>query len=51
MYRTFNMGIGMVAVVEAEAIDAAAAVLADAGETGATVIGEIIEGDRRVVYR
>ena len=51
MYRTFNMGIGMVAVAAPEQIDAAQAVLADAGETGAAVIGEIIAGDRQVVYR
>ena len=50
MYRTFNMGIGMVAVLPPEQIAAAEAVLADAGETAAPVIGEIIEGDRQVVY-
>ena len=50
MYRTFNMGIGMVAVVAPDALPAAQAALAAAGETGTAVIGEIIEGDNRVVY-
>ena len=51
MYRTFNMGIGMVAVVAPGQIDHAQAILADAGESGAAVIGEIIAGDREVIYR
>ena len=50
LYRTFNMGIGMVAVVAPDALPATEAVLAEAGETGTAVIGEIIEGDGRVVY-
>ena len=50
MYRTFNMGIGMVAVLAPDALAAAEAALAEAGETGTAVIGEIIEGDGRVVY-
>jgi len=50
MYRTFNMGIGMVAVLAADALPAAEAALAEAGETGTAVIGEIIEGDGGVVY-
>ena len=51
MYRTFNMGIGMVAVVAPDARPAAEAALAAAGESGTAVIGEIIKGDRSVVYR
>ena len=51
MYRTFNMGIGMVAVVAPAQIDHAQAILADAGESGAAVIGEIVAGDREVIYR
>ena len=50
MYRTFNMGIGMVAAVAPDALPAAEAALAEAGETGMAVIGEIIEGDGGVVY-
>ena len=50
LYRTFNMGIGMVAVVPPDALPAAEAVLAEAGESGTAVIGEIVEGDGRVVY-
>ena len=50
MYRTFNMGIGMVAVVAPDAVPAAEAALAEADETGTAVIGEIVEGDGRVVY-
>ncbi len=40
MLRTFNCGIGMAVVVAADAADAAAAVLAEAGET-VSVIGRI----------
>ena len=50
MYRTFNMGIGMVAVVAPDALPAAEAALGESGETRTAVIGEIIEGDDRVVY-
>ena len=50
MYRTFNMGIGMVVVLPSDALPAAQAALAAAGETGAVVIGEIIAGDSAVVY-
>ena len=51
MYRTFNMGVGMVAVVARDALPAAETALAEAGESGTAVIGEIVEGDRRVIYR
>ena len=50
MYRTFNMGIGMVAVVASESAAAARALLAEAGEPGAVPIGMVVEGDRQVVY-
>ncbi len=50
MYRTFNMGIGMVAVVAPGSVAAARAVLAEAGEPGAVSIGTVVEGDRQVVY-
>jgi phosphoribosylformylglycinamidine cyclo-ligase len=42
MHRVFNCGVGMVAIVPAESVDAALAALHDAGET-AWRIGEIVE--------
>ena len=51
LLRTFNCGIGMIAVVEADAVDAVSSILTDAGE-GVTVLGEVIpaQGEHRVVY-
>ena len=46
--RTFNMGIGMIAVVAAEDADAIAAQLRDAGE-GVSMIGAIEKGSEPVV--
>jgi phosphoribosylformylglycinamidine cyclo-ligase len=48
MYRTFNCGIGMVAILPAPSADAAVALLNARGET-ATVIGEVRQGGRGVV--
>jgi phosphoribosylformylglycinamidine cyclo-ligase len=48
MYRTFNCGIGMVAVVAPAEVDAALASLRASGET-ATVIGTVARGARGVV--
>ncbi|MEY4762867.1 MAG: hypothetical protein RLZZ200_2723 [Pseudomonadota bacterium] len=48
MYRTFNCGIGMVAVVAADKADAALALLRARGED-ASLIGEIRKGDRGCV--
>jgi phosphoribosylformylglycinamidine cyclo-ligase len=45
MHRTFNCGIGMVAIVPATTADAAHAALAAAGQP-ALVIGEVRSGDR-----
>src|SRR6202161_2638895 len=51
LLRTFNCGIGMIAVVEANDVEAVSSILADAGE-GVTVLGEVIpaQGEHRVVY-
>jgi phosphoribosylformylglycinamidine cyclo-ligase len=48
MYRTFNCGIGMVAIVPPAQADAAVQLLNARGET-ATVIGEVRRGTRGVV--
>ena len=45
MFRTFNMGIGMVIVTSLES----AHVILEAAE-GAVVIGEVVDGERQVVY-
>jgi phosphoribosylformylglycinamidine cyclo-ligase len=47
MYRTFNCGIGMVAIVPAERADAALELLAGRGEP-AQIIGEVRSGARGV---
>src|SRR5580693_5173760 len=51
LLRTFNCGIGMIAVVKADAVEAVTEILADAGE-GVTLLGEVIpaQGEHRVVY-
>jgi phosphoribosylformylglycinamidine cyclo-ligase len=48
MYRTFNCGIGMVAIVPSEHAQAAVNLLNSLGET-ASVIGEVRKGGRGVV--
>ena len=49
MYRTFNMGIGMCAVVSQSQAQEALELLADTGDQ-AWVIGEVVEGDGQVIY-
>ena len=49
MRRTFNCGVGMVAVVAAEDIDATIAALQAAGEN-AWQLGQIVSGDGEVQY-
>jgi len=49
MFRTFNMGIGLVLVVAREHADHCRAVLASLGET-AWIIGEVQAGSRGVEY-
>ena len=44
MYNTFNMGVGMVAVVPASQADTAVHVLRNNGED-AYILGEIAEGE------
>ncbi|HEX6750819.1 MAG TPA: phosphoribosylformylglycinamidine cyclo-ligase [Longimicrobium sp.] len=48
MFRAFNMGVGMIAVVAAERADAVVAHLRGAGET-AWVAGEIVPGEGKTV--
>jgi phosphoribosylformylglycinamidine cyclo-ligase len=48
MYRTFNCGIGMVAILPAQSAEAALALLNSHGET-ASLIGEVRHGARGVV--
>ncbi len=48
MFRAFNMGVGMVAVVAADVADAIAGALNAAGQT-AWIAGEIVPGERNVL--
>jgi phosphoribosylformylglycinamidine cyclo-ligase len=48
MFRAFNMGVGMVAVVAADDADAVVRALSAAGEQ-AWIAGEIVPGDGKVV--
>jgi phosphoribosylformylglycinamidine cyclo-ligase len=48
MFRTFNMGIGMIVVVPAQAAGEALSVLSDAGET-AYPVGGVVSGSGRVI--
>jgi phosphoribosylformylglycinamidine cyclo-ligase len=50
MYRTFNMGIGLIVVCAASDERRVIELLAAGGETGATRIGEIRSGGAGVVY-
>jgi len=45
MFNTYNMGVGMIVIVPREDVDKAIAAL----DCGAYVIGEIVEGDERVI--
>jgi len=51
LLRTFNCGIGMVAIVRADAVERVTEVLAESGESVA-LLGEVIPatGEQRVVY-
>jgi phosphoribosylformylglycinamidine cyclo-ligase len=50
MYRTFNMGIGMIIGCAPDDADRAALMLQSAGETRVHRIGRIVEGEPGVVY-
>ena len=47
MYNTFNMGVGMMVVVDKNDVDKTISAIAGAGEK-AFVIGEIKEGEKGV---
>lgn len=47
MFNTFNMGVGMILIVDGKDADRTLALLAEAGETG-RVIGRIADGDKGV---
>ncbi len=49
MYRTFNMGIGMVLVVPLAKFKKVQSILERVGEKGYT-IGRIVKGERKVIY-
>ena len=49
MLRTFNMGIGLIAVISAEKIKKAKAILNRANERHC-IIGRIVRGERKVSY-
>jgi phosphoribosylformylglycinamidine cyclo-ligase len=50
MYRTFNMGIGLIIACAAADADRVLRKLRLSGEAGARVIGEMVRGERRVAY-
>ena len=50
MYRAFNMGIGLIVACQDERAADVLALLADAGERDATLIGRVVAGDRSVRY-
>ncbi len=49
MLRTFNMGIGLIAVVPAEQVKKVKAMLNRANERH-SIIGRVVRGDRKVIY-
>jgi phosphoribosylformylglycinamidine cyclo-ligase len=51
LLRTFNCGVGMIAIVKADAVEAVSEHLAESGES-VTLLGEVIPaaGEHRVVY-
>ncbi len=49
MYNTFNMGVGMIIAINKADVDTALSVLKEAGEN-AFVLGEVVEGDKEVIF-
>ncbi len=49
MFNTFNMGVGMVIAIDKNDVDTALETLANAGEK-AFVLGEVVEGDKEVIF-
>ncbi len=49
MFNTFNMGVGMVIAIDKNQVDTALSVLTQAGEK-AFVLGEVVEGDKEVIF-
>jgi phosphoribosylformylglycinamidine cyclo-ligase len=51
LLRTFNCGIGMIAIVKPDAVQEVMDILREAGET-VSLLGDVVEakGDERVVY-
>jgi phosphoribosylformylglycinamidine cyclo-ligase len=50
MFRTFNMGIGMVLVCAPADVDDVQARIAETGESNAAIIGRVTDGDGQVEY-
>ncbi len=50
MFRTFNMGIGMVLVCAPAAVDDVQARIVETGELNAAIIGRVTDGDGQVEY-
>jgi phosphoribosylformylglycinamidine cyclo-ligase len=50
MYRTFNMGIGMVVVCAPDETAEVVAHLGRSGESEAVIIGEVVDGEGTVIY-
>ncbi|MEW6276967.1 MAG: AIR synthase-related protein, partial [Bacillota bacterium] len=49
MFRTFNMGIGMILVVSSQQVDDCLAWLTSKGER-AYLVGKVVAGEREVIY-
>jgi phosphoribosylformylglycinamidine cyclo-ligase len=49
-WRTFNMGMGLLAIAAPGDVDGLLSALRAAGESGAAVVGRIVAGDRTVRY-
>jgi phosphoribosylformylglycinamidine cyclo-ligase len=49
MFRTFNMGVGLILVVPADKVKRVRSLLERASEKYC-VLGRIVKGDRKVIY-